>query len=34
MAERYDIYEDAADIILNTDNKTLYQIYEELLEEY
>ena len=34
MAERYDIYEDAADIILNTDNKTLYQIYEELLDEY
>lgn len=34
MDARLDIYEDTADIIVGTDGKTMYEIYEELMKEW
>ncbi len=34
MDERLDIYEDTADIIVGTDGKTLFEVYEELMREW
>lgn len=34
MAQRLDTYEDVADIIIGTDGRTMYEIYEELMKEW
>lgn len=34
MDARLDIYDDTADIIVTTDQKSLYEVYEELMKEY
>lgn len=34
MEERMDTYEDLADIIVTTDGRTMYEIYEELMKEW